>query len=499
MARPRRRWLVAALLICAATAVIALHQLFRSATPAPGRRYEPTAAERRFADEVTRWVVELNRGPDPRSHRSAALARSVARAFDELVAPGAARPDPTVRSAFDELVAQLESLPIGASGSSLSAADTRRLLARMNGLNRRLAEHAVPILLYACTLPSPTRVILQVYRVTSTIELDTPRGIVPVRKVTRLDRLNVSLGLIGFQVHGDAGALPVVLEEQTRQHVIDVILPTLARRELPLGHGAPDSYREKIGPAAGAAIAAQLEHRIRSRQGRRALDGLRRLAGHVADRREIWEQWRERYSPRLVFSRIDFLEPPEGGRELPGVPLLERRRFERAQDAISDTSDANRLVEPLLEWVALRVARHEVQHYVDQIDPPDVEPGRSLAARLAARARPPGSGEPLPPALAELSAYLAEIAADPELPSLTWATLANAAGDRDAGASAAAAAALLALDALGQPQSGAVSDPDRTAATLAAFLALPPAEQALRARQAHEAIFGPSSRHHPPR
>lgn len=239
-------------------------------------------------------------------------------------------------------------------------------------------------------------------------------------RVRRLDNLNFTYSLLGFTSPKRKDA--VVLDNKVDEHLLR-LLPALAEdtRMDPFRLSTKDSETEWFNPTRKLATAI-----IREELGAAGGEELQTLGELLATRREIYARWNERLSSR----RMSVDEPTSleikwnYGKQMEGlVTNAAIRELDGIQKKLGK-KDMQAAYAGVHDHFAQSVERHEAQHRLDYAKlytlpmPPELaEYVGDLPEGLA------GQGTRAASALAEMSAYLSELARDPLTPKLNLTLL----------------------------------------------------------------------------
>lgn len=264
-------------------------------------------------------------------------------------------------------------------------------------------------------------------------------------RVTRLDNINFVYHLLGFTSSRRKDA--VVLDDNVEEHVLQ-LLPALDEETImdPFRLSTKDSETEWFNPARRLATAI-----IREELGSAGGEELQTLGALLATRREIYARWDERLETRNASTpeptsldiKWKYAEQMEGLvtnaaiRELDGIQ--DKLRQKEMREAYYKVHD----------HFAQSVERHETQHRLDYakiyklpMPPALAEYVGDLPEGLA------GQGTRASSALAEMSAYLSELARDPLTPKLNLTLLVRYLFDKGAWGMSESYAALVIVEAL---------------------------------------------------
>ncbi|HEX2687799.1 MAG TPA: hypothetical protein VHN14_14330 [Kofleriaceae bacterium] len=271
-----------------------------------------------------------------------------------------------------------------------------------------------------------THLLVHSYRVEEVVFVkagDQPRRVLGLR---RLDHLNVEHSELGLDSteFGD----PVLLLDQLDKHVVTRTLPVLApRASYPLGDAPWAALPEakQLAAAAGEVMRGELMRCLGA-----DAEAAAATAMLLADRAEIVAGWRTELKRRnLVLIDTDELFLPDGMlRQLKGVVSPSQYTRVAAIEAELARLGAARVAAHLQDVVANSVRRHEAQHGIDRVS--QLGYPAELAAYLGPFEDLDGkSRRDAQRALAELSAYVSQIANDPVTPRLEYWHVANFAFD----------------------------------------------------------------------
>jgi hypothetical protein len=264
-------------------------------------------------------------------------------------------------------------------------------------------------------------------------------------RVNRLDNLDFTYNLLGFTSSRRKDA--VVLVDMVEEHVLQ-LLPALDEEAImdPFRLSKKDSETEWFNPLRRLATAI-----IREELGSAGGEELQTLGALLATRREIYARWDERLETRRASTpeptgldiKWKYAEQMEGLvtnaaiRELDGIQ--EKLRKKDMREAFYKARD----------HFAQSVDRHETQHRLDY-------------AKLYKLPMPPalalyvgdlpdglaGQGNRASSALAEMSAYLSELARDPLTPKINLTLLVRYLLDKGAWGMSESYAALVIVEGL---------------------------------------------------
>jgi hypothetical protein len=270
--------------------------------------------------------------------------------------------------------------------------------------------------------------IIYAYRVEHVAFVKAANKVQRVLGLRRLDHIGVSRTLLGMQSEelGD----PMLLLDQIDEHVATNLLPLLAARgDYPLGDARwrRTGWGMQLAAATGEAVRNELIAALGS-----DAEPARQVGELMADRGELFEQWREYLSLHDMMLRPvhtallpkNYLPSLE-----PVMPAEERARM-AALDERMAALGVPRIASRLHDLLAATVRRHEAQHAFDadravplfqptslQMLVGPAEDPDGVERRLARRCR------------TELSAYVSQIASDPATPQLSLWALARSAFD----------------------------------------------------------------------
>ena len=373
--------------------------------------------------------------------------------------PGFASHGDPIASAWQDLLDDLEQWPERSSGATAHvAADVFRASAR--SLSDRFAAAGLGYVVTGDALYGGDRAqaALYVYRVEEVVFVTvggTPRRVVSLRRIDHLNLVHTVLGLQSVEL-----ADPMVLLEQIDQHVATQVLPVLAADSpFPLADPSwsPTPAAQALAVAAGGAVRAEL----RAALGHDA-DAAGRIAQLLHERADIIETWRttlERQHLQMIATDDLFL-PPDLLEQLEGqVSHYQHERVEGIEDELASL-DAARIASLCHELVAATVRRHEAAHGFDA----DRQAPLRYAALLEAQTGDAQTtdGEPrelVIHARAELGAWLAQIANDPNTPQLVTWDLAGHAFSRHRWGTPESYVAVVVIEGLAKHLGGAPHDP----------------------------------------
>ncbi len=314
-------------------------------------------------------------------------------------------------------------------------------------------------------------------------------------QLRRLDRLSWSHTLLGFTRPTLRSA--AVLLDQLEEQVVTLIAPALAP-------GAPVPLFDPEAPhdASRAAVERRAGELVRAEYG--ALPGLDvdaavRLGKLLGKRRALFASWEPLLAARgLTLAAPGKLRLPPGLRaSLAGVvPPDDLTELTWIDTALDDQTRADAFV-ALREALASSIERHEVQHRLDALGPPQPMP-RALEALVGPLDAGGDDRSGAASAQAELSAYLAELARDARTPRVGLSLVARFLFDRRMHGAPESYAALVIVEGLADGLGVRVGTPLLTAGTIdrravavvwEALVALPPERLREAARQLWERLF----------
>lgn len=411
--RRRRKGLLAGCVAVSAVAVVLIAAaLFGRGEPgrAPSERAaalrRTDAADRVFSDALPAFAIALDAwsrsGAEP-------AAADLEAAIAALRAAAGALPAPV----SGELAGLVEAARATAAGG-----DGAALLKAVSATNAALAAANLAYRVEAEVVSGSREVVLLFcFAVDQVVVYRAGERRLRALRASRIDGLGWRYTLLGFT--GPHMNEALVLEGRVTERAV-ALAPALAGRLDALALGAGDQVaREDFWPLLSAAAAAGIAADLGAR-------GSAELGRLVAARAELFDVWGERLAGRgLSLAPPATLELPAGYRdavaELATADELARLDALGAELA---AEASRRAFAELREALALSIERHEMQHLLDRAT--DLPVPAPLARYVGAGAADPSlrSGDVATVALAELSAYLAELARG-DLPHLQLAVLAG--------------------------------------------------------------------------
>lgn len=381
--RPSRRPILLAILaICIVTGAIYGIVVWR------GR---PDPIRRLFAEQLPVWQLQREKGWIPAGGPELLAMQATLRSYPEVSA--ALR---RLDSAFPDAEA------VKAAGEGLSDA--------------LFASH-LPY--YLDPQPVSRKTILLSYTVVGEAVWRAGSQSTFVRRLSRIDRLNVEMGLFGQTERGRA----IVLLDRIESNLVKDLLDAAGKRQEPASTRA-------LTDADHAAL-YELRRALAAHVGEAALDS---LVAALVDREAAFETMRR----RLHGGKVEFDTPesfafgdawfeslwPLSSLNNPGGPLVldtDLRALDIADGKLR-TRESKATIDRLLDVLALGTEAHETRHALDnetagQPEDAGARPGHSVPAALAALV----GNDPRFAGLAdrELRAYLGEIHDAPSPPCFT--------------------------------------------------------------------------------
>ena len=269
------------------------------------------------------------------------------------------------------------------------------------------------------------RIVLLFSFAVDLVTLYESRGdIIRVLHLTRLDNLNWSYNLLGFTSPQRREAL--VLRRQIGERMIDRILPLLAAAPMPFFDVQEQElntewYRRmsaRVVEVARAEYDAIEEHR----------DAIKRLGTLVGRRKQIYRGWKddlERYGivltePETLVVEFDLQS------ELEGYVSAAQLREVKNIETILSTREMASAFEAASAVLVRSIERHEVQHRLDNAEGTPMPLPKPLEDFVGPLLDDRGEiRTSASRALAELSAYLSELARDPVTPKVNLSQIAQ--------------------------------------------------------------------------
>lgn len=410
-----------------------------------GGRPEPGSAAARavFAEDIAAFTVALDRLRVARGTPGEAAARQVLRAQTALVARQADRAlGPFVTSYLRAVLDQSAAI-VGTDDLVDSAIDTH--VRSVDALDASLQARGLGFYVDATVATELATGRHRVYLSSFTVEhvalyrsgAETVRAL----HLRRLDSLNFEHAMLGFTRDEIRDAL--VLLDRVEEHMVRDLLPAVgagASMRLLSAREPIDAWRDEVERAAAEDIRADA---LRARADPAQLESVGRL---YARRRDLFDGWSRLLAPRGIQLRppdrygLD-LEPYAGVDSL--VPADEWRQAEELGETLGAPA-LQTTITALAGPLVASIERHEVQHRLDTLGGHLAHCPEELAALVEC-------GTPLGHrALAELSAYVAELARDAGIVKTNLALLARYLLDPELVGIAESYAALVAFEGLAQ-------------------------------------------------
>lgn len=412
----------------------------RGGRPLPGT----DAARAVFSDALPRYVIALDRHRRARGGEDAlAAVAELDAASLHLSAAGEAALGSDATSFLRALADQ--SRDIVDSGGT-AAVDSH--LRSLDALNETIASLGLGYYVDAEVLrerrTGQHRVYLSTFSVERVRYYRSGDERIRALCLRRLDQLNFVRAVLGFTREQVSDGL--VLLDRVTPYLIDHVLPALAEgASMPLVDDASEGdWIDVVETAAGLDARAEATQNLGDR--------VAVLGTLLGRRRALLDGWRERFAPEGIHVQ----RPPSYDLDVEAYALLARRvprqewrELEAIAEALSD--DAPRTSYRELEQLLIAsVERHEVQHRLDYSS----DTLSTMPAALEAHVGPlePDGQENVRArrALAELSAYLSEIARGPQLVKTNLALFAGHLFNRRSWGTAESYAALVTFEGLGR-------------------------------------------------
>lgn len=311
----------------------------------------------------------------------------------------------------------------------------------------------------------------------------------------RLDTLNISRSALGLARPQLREAL--LLREEIDSLLINEILPALAESG---GVQLADEETSRLAPAWLTSIEQRAGEAVRAEYGPKLIKEATDLGRALARRRALFRQWQDKLSSRgLVLSTPERLEVDASFYiELAGaVPEAELDELRGIQTALTSPAAAGAL-EQARRLLASSVERHEVQHRLDFSRAEPLPMPTLLEYYVGPLLAGDGSTRPVAQhARDELSAYLGELARDPDTVKVNLALVGRFLLDRGLWGTVECNAALVILREISSALSLPALDPlkagqierEQVTARLLELLARDPNELRAAAARAYETIF----------
>lgn len=431
-ARPSRKW---PYLVVAAAAIVGL--VVFSATAGNEVEVAPTSTdtthlaperEAAWVEALSDWVVALDR--QTRLKVEGALSADLREAADNLAAHEAAilaepLPPPVLEAMQAALTAGTNATRAGDDWEAREEAFAEAV----RHWNRTLREAGLGYFFdaYAALYPGERgEVGLFSFRVDTLVryqQVGNPGpSTVDALHLRRIDRLNLVQYLLGYTSRRMDVAV-VLLDKLEHQLATRIGLSLVPQAEMPLqleGDAPPDwdKVRARSGQLVREAFYAAFPQDIQA---------LTELGELLTQRAALFTAWNERLSRRGIILQVpdelevtaDYLSQLEGA-----LGAAARAELVDLQDRLTVQS-SRRFFARLLQRHASSVERHEVQHRLDYADPDFVAPTELTVAMGLQDSEDTRATSRVERAAAELSAYTAELARDPEWVMVNLALLAE--------------------------------------------------------------------------
>lgn len=405
---------------------------------AGGRPSRGTAAQREvFAAMLPTFVVELDRERAERADRGGRDAE-LTRAANEVVA--------ACRDAFGvEITSYLQavvdqSIAIVKSADEALGAAAESHIRSVDALNASLQAAGLGYYVDAEVATHERTHARRIYLSTFAVEhvsvYRSGETTVRALRLRRLDSLNFARAVLGFTRPHIRDAL--VLEEPIDEHLIHMLLPALVDGAPLILVGDRDPEGRALGEAVAHTAGAALRSEVQALIGDDGSAGAE-LGSLFIRRAALFDTVGDRLEPsgiRIIAPRgyafsVERYRPLE-----PHFMPAEWRELRTLERALSEPQN-QRAFATLRGHLRASVERHEVQHRLDFLSGTVAEAPPALA-QLTRAARP----------CAELSAYLSEIARQPELARTNLALIAQHLLDRTHWGRAESYAALVIVGAI---------------------------------------------------
>jgi hypothetical protein len=373
-----------------------------------GRPDRSPAVERALADRLPAFVIALNQWLDRRG--AAGTTAALDEAAAALGAPAITRAlGPEAASSLETVLAAARDAA-AATGDDLDGAADALTMAVLR-FNDALASAGLGYVIDNDVLSGVgSRVVLLFsFEVERVRPYRSGEHVVRSLHLARMDRLNWSYNLLGFTTAERREAL--VLLDEVEDRVVDRLLPQLGAEPTPY-------FRLEDGDEAApwaAALQARAAEVVRGEYG--GSDAVARLGDLVARRKRLMLGWNLRLAEHgWSVDLPDALHLPFDVRGELGelVPDRELDEYDHLAAALRDPA-LEAAFTRARDLLATSIDRHEVQHRLDHLRSAPLPMPAALDDFVGPVRGDDGEERPFATrARAELSAYLAELARDPD-------------------------------------------------------------------------------------
>ncbi len=267
------------------------------------------------------------------------------------------------------------------------------------------------------------RPIIQAYSVEQVVFVTTngsPRRVLSLRRLDRLNRLNTTYAVLGM--HDEDAGDPTLHLDRIDINVASFVLPVLVG-----GRPYPLADQEWMLWPQNAKIASTIGDAVR-REYVAALgadsEPARQIATLLVKRADIIDEWRDKLGRKdLYFISTDQLFVPDTLLDAleDSVPKYQRNKVSEIDGELAEL-EAPRIHAKIHDLVAATVRRHEAQHGFDFDRDAELRYPAALEDLLGSPYDRDGSPRPITSsARAELSAYLSQVINDPVTPhAMLW-------------------------------------------------------------------------------